>query len=151
MTDVTQPDVRKITAEETLALRNAVLRPHQSVEQCRYPGDNDPPAAHFGVFEAGAIVGIVSVYPQHNPAIDSAQCWQLRALATVETVRGRGYAICLLRHAERHAIEHGADVIWCNSRRTAAGFYLKRGYQAVGEEFVIEDVGPHSLLYKTIS
>ena len=43
-------DVRKIKIEDTYALRHQILRPHQTIDQCRYPGDFDELTAHLGIF-----------------------------------------------------------------------------------------------------
>jgi hypothetical protein len=59
-------DVRKIKIEDTYALRHQILRPHQTIDQCRYPGDFDELTAHLGIFEADELVGILSIYKVQN-------------------------------------------------------------------------------------
>ncbi|EST36322.1 hypothetical protein N566_16465, partial [Streptomycetaceae bacterium MP113-05] len=49
----------------------------------------------------------------------------------------------VLRAGETEATVRGARLMWCNGRTGARGFYERHGYEAVGEEFVIEGVGPH--------
>lgn len=46
-------DVRKISAEDTLALRHRVLWPDKSVDFCRL--EEDEASLHFGAFVAGSL------------------------------------------------------------------------------------------------
>ena len=45
-----------------LPFRLALLRPHQPVETCVFPGDNDAITVHLGAFLLNEIKGIVSLY-----------------------------------------------------------------------------------------
>lgn len=40
--------------------------------------------------------------------------------------------------------------MWCNGRTVARGFYERHGYEAVGDEFVIEGVGPHHVFLRKL-
>ncbi len=40
-------NIRQITAAETIPLRHFVLRPHQPVSACHYPGDDDEANFHM--------------------------------------------------------------------------------------------------------
>jgi ribosomal protein S18 acetylase RimI-like enzyme len=144
-------DVRKIKIEDTYALRHQILRPHQTIDQCRYPGDFDELTAHLGIFEADELVGILSIYKVQNNEIEIPDSWQLRAMATSTGARGKGYGFKLLNAAEVYASQHQALCIWANARVSALGFYQKAGYRIMGEEFGIEGVGPHYLVAKTIA
>jgi predicted GNAT family N-acyltransferase len=60
-------------------------------------------------------------------------------MATAPDLRGSGVGAALLRTVEREV----AAPLWCNARTTAAGFYARHGWRTVGEEFLVQDIGPH--------
>lgn len=60
-------EVRRITIADTYALGHQILRPHQTIDQCRSPGDSDDVTAHFGAFDADELVGILSIYNAQPP------------------------------------------------------------------------------------
>jgi len=60
--------VERCAPDDLLALRQSVLRPHQSLEEVRFPHDKDANAAHFCVRDQeGKVVGAVSVWPEAPP------------------------------------------------------------------------------------
>ena len=73
--------------------------------------------------------------------------FQLRGMATAETMRGHGIGRALVRACMDAARKSGAELLWCNARTSATGFYLKQGFQVMGGEFEIADVGPHFRMY----
>lgn len=145
-----------IELEDVYLLRNKVLRPGLSIESCHYDEDNRKGVFHLGVFQDKAIVGIASFYPErqdklsdvvlthHTPAHDS---WRLRGMATEPSVRGRGLGIQLLRQGIKECETRGASILWCNARSNAVSFYQKLNFDIKGEEFMIENIGPHYLMY----
>ncbi|MCC5835690.1 MAG: GNAT family N-acetyltransferase [Opitutales bacterium] len=134
-----------------MKLRNEILRPGMDVSECRFEGDDAPETRHFAVVDEGNdIVGIVSVYRNGNPTINSADAWQIRGMATSSTCRGRGVGNLLLTSAEDYAKSRGATLIWANARSEAAGFYTKSGYSLASEEFFISGVGAHFLVVKSL-
>lgn len=144
-------DIRRISVVDTYGLRHQILRPYQTIDQCRYPGDSDDLTTHFGVFDEDELVGILSIYNVQHPDIKTPNSWQLRAMATAESGRGKGYGFKLLHAAESYAATYHAQCIWANARSTALGFYEKADYRVLGEEFSIPSVGPHYLVAKTIA
>ncbi len=137
--------IKEINSSETLKLRNSILRPDLSLGECNYLGDEDSTTHHFGCLINGELVGIVSIYQRGNSAI-VGNGYQIRAMANVESVRGKGVGIKLLHAAEKVARDAGANYIWANARVSAVGFYEKAGYKIVGSEFNIKGVGGHFLV-----
>ena len=84
-------EIRKITAEETTGLRQLTLRQHQEGRDLIYKGDHDEETVHFGAFEDNELVGIASVYKEKMKGNDEPESWRLRGMATVESVRNKGY------------------------------------------------------------
>ena len=129
-----------VSPDETAALRQRVLRPHQTVEQLRAEGDGLPGVA---VYVDGEVVACASVRPEPMPGDAREGDWRLRGMASDPAVRGRGYGAVALAAALDYARERGARRVWCNARTGAIGFYERHGFTIVGEEFDVPDIGPH--------
>lgn len=145
-------NIREILPAETLSLRNEVLRPGKDISEWVFEGDDAPGTRHFGAVDTdNNIVGIVSIYRKDHPDLTGTELHQIRAMAIKSSCRGRGVGRLLLPFAESYALSRGSTLIWANARSAALGFYIKRGYSAVSEEFVIEGVGPHFLVTKFLA
>ncbi|HTV11828.1 MAG TPA: GNAT family N-acetyltransferase [Acidimicrobiales bacterium] len=142
------PAVRLCGPDEVLALRQAVLRPHQSLEEVRFSGDLAPDAAHFCARGLGGeIVSIASVWPEVPPWCQgTCPAWRLRAMATVPTWRGKGVGSAVLAAAMSYVREKGGGLFWCNARLKAAGFYERAGMSRVGEPWEEPVIGPHVVM-----
>lgn len=140
-------DVTTATAEETAPLRRAVLRPHFTLEQM-VSSDESPDATYLAARErAGdrAMLGCVRLEPVPCPWPAAVQSpsqapWQLRAMATAPMVRGRGVGRRLVDAAVAHVTERGGDLIWCNARISAQGFYGRLGFDTVTGRFDLPEV-----------
>lgn len=132
-------------------MRHEILRPHQGLEQCRYEGDLDPSTLHYGLLFSGELIGMLSMYERGHRDACATGGWQLRAMAVREQFRMNGYGTLLLRAAESHVRARGASCIWANARKNALEFYQKSGYAIRGDEFMVEDIGSHYLIYKALS
>jgi GNAT superfamily N-acetyltransferase len=143
-----------VAAETVRPLRQAVLRPHQTVADQVYPGDAVPGAAHFAAFADGedAPVGVASIGPEGYPGAGGARPgdWRIRGMATAPASRGLGAGALLLRACLDHARTAGATRVWCNARSPVRGFYEREGFTAEGDEFTLPDIGPHFLMSTTL-
>jgi len=138
--------LRRISAAETRPLRQAILRPHQPVEELVYPGDESPEAAHFGAFLDGKLVGIASVYHEAPHGGTDDKAWRLRGMAVVLQLHRKGIGSRLLGECIEHAKQHGGATMWFNARKPAVPFYQAHGFQIQGEEFLLPAIGPHYLM-----
>jgi predicted GNAT family N-acyltransferase len=136
-------EVRQISAAETVPLRHAVLRPGRSVETALFAGDDLPSTTHFGAFRNGQLLCVASLYEAEFPEEPSVAAIQLRGMATADDVQRTGLGRALVLGCVAFAREKGARLLWCNARVYASGFYSKLGFEIVGKEFDIPDVGPH--------
>lgn len=143
-------EVRLITAQETIPLRQAVLRPGRPVEAAQFPGDDLPTTKHFGAFRDRGLLGIASLFLAEMPEQRGRVALQLRGMATAPEVRGQGLGRALVQECLTHARTSDAKIFWFNARIGAVGFYLKLGFEVVGEEFEIPDVGPHFRMWKQL-
>jgi predicted GNAT family N-acyltransferase len=139
--------VRQITAAETYPLRAAVLRAGMPVSAAIFAGDELPTTSHWGAFTPqGSLVAVASIFQAPLPTTELVG-WQLRGMATDPSVRGQGYGSALLKCLiQRHRTEYPADVLWCNARIVAVGFYEAHGFEKRGSEFVIPTAGPHFVM-----
>lgn len=74
--------------------------------------------------------------------------YRIRGVATERRMRLKGLGTALLAEGEAEIWKRGADIIWCNARIVAVGFYEKHGYRKVGKSFVIPGIGEHYLMKK---
>ena len=139
--------VTRSSAEETAGLRRSVLRPHQTIEQMAVDGDQNPETAYLAVRAPsghGGLVGCLRLEPVRCPwpeALDGpAHAWQLRAMAADPAVRGAGIGRLLVEAAVDHVTQRGGDLIWCNARISAEGFYARLGFRTVTDRYVVPEV-----------
>lgn len=59
------------------------------------------------------------------------------------------YSHCL-RFTASSTYLAGAEVLWCNARVGALGFYLRLGFATIGEEFEIAGIGPHFVMWRDL-
>jgi ribosomal protein S18 acetylase RimI-like enzyme len=64
-------------------------------------------------------------------------------MATAPQARGLRLGTSIVKACVAFARDNGARLLWCNARTGAVGFYSKLGFEIVGQEFEIPDVGPH--------
>jgi GNAT superfamily N-acetyltransferase len=154
-----QPRIVTIPATATRPLRQVVLRPHQAAEELVFPGDDATDTRHFGAFINEKLVGVASVYREAPPQallaelrpIVAANAWRLRGMATLPAVQGQGLGRALLEACIAYVASQGGELLWCNARTPAAGFYLKLGFVTHGDEFEIPDIGPHYVMWRRLS
>jgi GNAT superfamily N-acetyltransferase len=156
-------DVQRIAAAESYPLRQAVLRPHQRVDEVAFAEDDDPATATFAAIErpSGQVVGVTTVFPDPAPfdpaeagvppgSDGDARIWRLRGMAVREDLRGSGVGQLVLDAALDYVAAEGCTLLWCNARVTAAGFYERSGFQTRGDEWVVPLSGPHVLMWRRI-
>jgi predicted GNAT family N-acyltransferase len=134
--------VDEVPAAETYDLRGSVLRPDGG--EITWAGDEDPATFHLAArSDDGRIVGVVRFSPAPCPWRDAAEPWQLRGMATDPAVRGSGAGRALLVDGLARVAARGGDLVWCDARVTAAGFYEGHGFTVVTEPYDKPGIGPH--------
>jgi ribosomal protein S18 acetylase RimI-like enzyme len=131
--------VRTVSLERTRALRQAVLRPHEAVEQMAR--DESEGAFALGAFDGEELVAVGLVTPDGEPGD-----WRIRGMATAPAARGAGAGTAVLDALLRHARAEGAQRIWCNARTPARRFYERAGLSVISEEFELPMIGPHVVM-----
>jgi predicted GNAT family N-acyltransferase len=135
--------VEEVPAEITYALRGAVLRPGGG--EVTWAGDEKSTTFHLAARSAdGEILGVVRFSPTPCPWRPLARApWQLRGMATEPAVRGSGVGRALLADGLARVAARGGDLVWCDARTSAAGFYERMGFSVITDEFDKPDIGPH--------
>jgi ribosomal protein S18 acetylase RimI-like enzyme len=136
-------DVREAPIAETRALRRAVLRPHQTVEQLAAEETADTFAA--GAWRGATLVAVGLIAPS-----EPRGSWRVRGMATAPDARGHGAGTRVLDALLLHAREQGAACVWCNARTPALAFYERAGFRVASEVFDVPPIGPHVVMSRPI-
>ncbi|HWD52384.1 MAG TPA: GNAT family N-acetyltransferase [Acidimicrobiales bacterium] len=150
--------VTRIAVGDTLVLRQAVLRPHQTIDEVALPGDDDPSTTAFAAVDAaGGLLSVarVTLEPAPTPIADlipdRTPEWRLRGMATHPDARNRGLGSAVLRAVVAHVADHGGGLLWCNARVPAVGLYRRAGFTTYGEEWIDPDIGPHIVMWRRVA
>ncbi len=143
-------EVRRLTASETWPLRQSQLRPHQTVQEMRYPGDDADATRHFGAWSDAELVGIASLYQEPLPEKPAVTGWRLRGMAVLPSQRRAGVGAKLVEACLDHARREGGGLIWCNARENALAFYASLGFTSLRGPFDLPGIGPHFLLIRDL-
>ena len=135
--------VDEVDAEVTSDLRGAVLRPNGG--EIAWAGDEDAATFHLAARTPDdRVVGVVRFSPAPCPWRPLAAApWQLRGMATDATVRGSGAGRAMVEDGLLRVAARGGDLVWCDARTSAAGFYERLGFTVVTDEFDKPGIGPH--------
>lgn len=145
-------------ARVTWPLRQAVLRPHQTIEQLRLPSDDLATTRCFAAFdEAGEVIGTSQVALE-DPAFDAADIghdvlpsWRLRGMATRADIRGSGVGTALLDTVIDYVEGQGGRVLWCHARLPAVNLYARAGFRTYGVPWEEPDIGPHVVMWRSMA
>jgi GNAT superfamily N-acetyltransferase len=131
--------VRAVTVEQSRAIRRAVLRPHETLEEVTAREAAD--AVAVGAFDGDELVAVGLVAPDGEPG-----AWRVRGMATVPHARGMGAGSAVLGALLEHALAGGAARVWCNARTPTRSLYERAGFRVTSEEFELPQIGPHVVM-----
>lgn len=129
-------EIQPIPVADTRALRQAVLRPHESLKELAR-GER-PDAFAAGALRDGELIAVGMIAPDGDH-----RRWRVRGMATAAEARRRGAGSAVLAALLEHACSHGATYIWCNARVPALSLYERAGFRAASEPFELPHIGPH--------
>ena len=98
---------------------------------------------HIGAYANGHLVGVLILTKQSVKEI------KMRQVAVSEQWRSLKVGTALVRYAEQYAKNKGYETVLMHARKTAREFYLKLGYESVGEEFLEINI-PHYCMRKSL-
>ncbi len=140
-----------IEPEETYELRHKILRPNQTIEDCKYPADSLTDTIHLGAFVDGSLISVASFFKETHADLDEKVHYRLRGMATMVSHRGQQAGSSLIQFAEDYLKKKQVTYWWCNARTSVLGYYERFGMRVLGEVFDIPPIGPHVLMVKSLS
>lgn len=127
--------VVKIATEETYALRTAILRANTPTSDPKFAEDTMSGTIHLGIFEEKKLIAtstwVINPWQEDNSKV----AIQLRGMAVAFEHQKSGLGKKLIEAGMSHAKELDAKYIWARARDSALAFYLRNGFQTVGQGF----------------
>ena len=147
--------IRFIKSAETHVLRQHVLRPTQAIAEMEWSHDDAEGSFHLGAEEDrdgsdDRLISVASFVRERCLQLPGSHQYRLRGMATAQEHRGKGIGAALLRFGLEHLHHLKADLVWCNAREGALGFYEREGFTSQGAAFMIEGIGLHHLLFRQL-
>ena len=141
-------EVKIISAEETYPLRLSVLWPHfDRLDQCGMPVDDVEETFQVGAFKEDELVSIGTFLVEKNEKWNAEKQYRLRAMASSPKVRGQNFGKKVIDFAIQELKKRGVEILWCDARKVALGFYEKMGFTIIGDYYNVPIIGPHKLMY----
>lgn len=139
-----QGELVELRPEDTHALRRAVLRTGTPSEAVVFEGDELASTFHLGIRAGGEIVAVSTWMERPYPDRPAERGFQVRGMATADSMRGSGLGARLLAAGIERCREAGALLVWARARDAALGFYARHGFTTVGPGYVDLTTGlPH--------
>lgn len=147
----------RVPPSDTWELRQAVLRPHETIGQQALPDDDQPSTGSFAAInERGEVVSTARVAPACPPfslggnGPDDVPTWQVRGMATRDDVRNIGIGSAVLGRVIDYVAERGGGILWCNARLPAMNLYRRAGFVEQGDAWEDPDIGPHVVMWRFV-
>lgn len=140
-------NIKPISAQETYLVRQPVLREGRPISDCAFEGDEESSTLHLGLYFKNKLIGVATFLKNSNPVFSEKEQYQLRGMAVLKEFQKKGLGKLLLLKGEQQLMQK-SDLIWLNGRERAVNFYKSNGYSAVGEPFLIENIGLHCIMVK---
>lgn len=142
-------EVEQLPLNKVLQLRVEVLRKGTPATHCSYPEDSYDDSVHLGIVRDGHVVATSTWFSKPCPLRDDAPAVQLKGMAVSERLHGEGLGEQLIAAGVALASGRGATLVWARARDSALGFYIKCGFDALGDGFVDEPTGmPHHIVIR---
>jgi GNAT superfamily N-acetyltransferase len=133
--------VEEVPAEATHDLRWRILRGSRPGAAVVFPEDSRPDAFHLAIRHDGTILAVASFSPEGTPFRPGNPAVRLRGMAVEWSFQQHGLGRLLLTTVVDRLRAEGVDVLWCNARDSAGGFYARLGFEVVGDGFVLPESG----------
>lgn len=141
----------QLKPEEIQQLRNEVLWPHKTFENCILETDRLSTTFHFGIQIEGLTVATVTLQQEKSHRLQQVKQYRLRAMAVREGYRGQGFGDAIVEAGLNHLRELGVEVVWCDARVAALNFYRRHHFNELEEEYEIPIIGMHRFMWKVLS
>ncbi|MFD1550692.1 hypothetical protein DNU06_06200 [Putridiphycobacter roseus] len=145
-------EIKALNIDQIKQIRHEVLWPHlSSSDDCVLGPDNFKATFHIGAIENHQVIGTATFIIELNKEFDTKSQFRLRAMATLPEVRGRNVGRGIVEFALEKLKAMQVDLLWCDARLKATGFYEKMGFNSVGDIYEVPKIGPHKLMYYTLN
>ena len=81
--------IKEIPSKETYIVRQPVLRKGKPIESCIFEGDDLKDTYHFGLYNSGELIGIISLFTKINSIFAEKNQAQIRGMAVLESHQKR--------------------------------------------------------------
>ena len=142
--------VKEIKPKDCYFIRHQVLWQHKSFDDCGIDIDDQVGSFHLGAYKADKLICVASFFKQTQSKFSEKNQYRLRAMATLSSAQNTGAARALLNTAFQILKDKDQDLLWCDARIIATGFYEKLGFEKLGDSYSIPIIGLHYLMYKTL-
>ena len=144
-------NVEDVPAEATYDLRWRILRGSRPGAPVVFPEDARPGAFHLAVRDDGTIVAVASFSTEATPYRPGCSAVRLRGMAVDGPFQQHGIGRLLVTTVVDRLRAEGVDVLWCNARDSAGGFYARLGFEVQGDGFVLPESGiAHHVMVKDL-
>ena len=134
------------TLDRIVDLRHRILRAGLPLDAAIFDGDELPTSVHVAAMFGNEVVGCATF---HFSQWQGRPAWQLRGMATSDTVRRQGLGRKMLDFAEQQLKSlNDTRQLWCNARTPAIPFYEAMGWRVESGVFEIPTAGPHVRMSK---
>ncbi len=128
----------------TVQLRDTILRQPLGLNFSSEELSNESNSFHLGCYLENKLLGCLVLRPLTSTQI------QMRQVAVVSTLQGKGIGRALVKYSEQFAEEREYTQMILHARDTALKFYQLLGYTKHGECFLEVSI-PHWEMCKTLS
>jgi GNAT superfamily N-acetyltransferase len=106
-----------------------------------FPEDTRPGAFHLGVRDGDTILAVASFSTEATPYRPGRSAIRLRGMAVDGPFQQHGIGRLLVTTVVDRLRAERVDVLWCNARDSARGFYARLGFEVEGDGFVLPESG----------
>ncbi len=144
-------NVEEIPPEATHDLRWRILRGSRPGAPVVFPEDTRLGAFHLGVRHDGTLLAVASFSTEATPYRPGRSAVRLRGMAVDGPFQQHGIGRLLVTTVVDRLRAEGVDVLWCNARDSAGGFYSRLGFDVEGDGFVLPESGiAHHVMVKDL-
>jgi GNAT superfamily N-acetyltransferase len=133
--------IGEVPADATHDLRWRILRDSRPGASVVFPEDSRPDAFHLAVRQDGTILAVASFSVEQTPYRPGRSAVRLRGMAVDWSSQHHGLGRLLVTTVVDRLRAGGVDVLWCNARDSAGGFYARLGFEVMGDGFVLPESG----------
>lgn len=154
--------VKTVQWEVLKEVRYAVLWPHlKSAEDARIDIDEREGAIHLAGIMGEEVVGVASLFLQKcdrfSGFFEGEKVYRLRAMGVLAHVRRNGVGEAIINEAVNILKAKDVEVIWCDAREVAWGFYKRCGFAFCAdkegvecEAYTVPNIGLHKMMYRRL-